>query len=108
MMVDKIQRLEDFELVQGEYLSLTLKCRRGNGAIVDVSSLTPTLKVYRYGNRKDAILTIQGQKVDTDKISFKLTSANSELLLNGKFEYIVSVAYSNGDKNMGLGYITIV
>lgn len=107
-MTDKIQRLSDFELVQGEYLSLTLKCRRESGTPVDISTFTPTLKIYRYGDRKDAILTIQGQKVDTDKISFKLTSTNSELLLSGKFEYIVSIAYSNGDKNMGLGYITIV
>lgn len=107
-MHNKIQRLEDFELIQGEYLTLTLKCKRRNGTTIDISSFTPTLKVYRYGERREAILTINGQKVDTDKVSFKLSSENTGNLVNGKFEYIVTIAYSNGDNNVGLGYITIV
>lgn len=107
-MSNEIQRLEDFELIQGEYLSLTLSCKRKNGVAIDISSFTPTLKIYRYGDRREAILTIHGQKVDTDKISFKLSSTETDNLISGKFEYIVTVAYSNGDNNVGLGYITIM
>ena len=107
-MIDKIQRLKDFELIQGEYLSLTLKCKRSKDLSIDVSSLTTTLNVYKYGNRDRAIVSVTGQKTDADKVSFKLSSANTAMLGNGKFEYIVTIAYSNGDNNVGLGYITIV
>lgn len=107
-MNNKIQRLTDFELIQGEYLSLTLRCRRNNGEAMDVSSFTSTLNIYRYGDRNNTVITIPGQKVDTDKISFKLSSTNTNKLTNGKFEYVINISYSNGDNNVGLGYITIM
>ena len=106
-MTNNIQRLTDFELIQGEYFTITIQCRKPNNSTVDVSAFTSSLKVYQYGNRDVEILSIVGGVVDSNKISFKLSSINTNILY-GKLEYVIEVAYSNGDKNMGLGYITMM
>ena len=104
----KIQRLPEYDLIKGEYFTMTLNCKKESGATVDVSPFTYKLEIFQYGDdREVALKTIVGTKVDKDKVTFKLSSTDTQDL-TGKLEYVITLAYSNGDKNMGLGYITIM
>lgn len=106
-MNNKVQKLDDFSLIQGEYLNVNISVKRDNGSDVDISSMGYVMNVHQYGNRDNVTYSVVGTKTDINKVTFKLPSSETRYW-NGKLEYIISVAYSNGDKSMGLGYITMV
>ena len=104
----KIQRLKDYDLIKGEYFAILLNCKKESGSLIDVTPFTYRLEVHQYGSDRSLPLkTITGQKVDSNKVSFILSSTDTQQW-RGKLEYIITLAYSNGNKNMGLGYITIM
>lgn len=105
--MDKAQRLRDIELIKGEYFAFTIDVKNESGVDIDITSLATKLEVNVYGFRDTKIFSVNGTRVDMNKATFKLPSSVTNTW-TGKLEYTVTVSYSNGDSNIGIGYITMV
>lgn len=106
--MDDYQKLKDFSLIQGEYKIITINPISKDGENRSIANFTPTLKVYPYGvDRSIELFTVSGIKSDDYNCSFTIPSSETANWF-GKLEYIISLAYSNGNTLKGLGYIVIV
>lgn len=105
--MDEYQKLKDFSLIQGEYKIITINPISSTGEVKNISSFTPTLKVYPYGDRSEEVLSINGVKSDEYSCSFTMPSPETSKW-SGKLEYIISLSYSNGDALKGIGHIVII
>lgn len=108
MLETQIQKLEDIEIIQGQYKVINVDVYNQQDIPRDISNFSSRIDITQYGNKDNNFLTINGVKTDDSVCTFTLTSEQSRLLTPAKYWYFITLQYGNGNENKGVGFFTVV